>query len=339
MFSNSELEVTLVIDGGPSRHVSLPVSVLVSSLREQLAMARSMANDSSPDAGSSTVYITADGQQPDDSATIGSLAVPGIPLVLRVVYVSGSLPDIGQITRRLRQVAAESVPQAQQRHMIQEHQRRSANAVLTAWARLPAAEKLKGSPSMFPDASGHHSLEPSNSPELASLLDCCKRMSALIDSAGTESVPASIAAHNFADSLLSVTSNLHSDPTSQASKVSSDSLATCLAASPIDPQHLFDGIVACAAQSSYSSPTASRLCTDELVDKLALALSNPSDRHEIAGALTALIVSSVSLFHLHSPDTPAGDAGLLPPPSIKASLSPDIVKWAQYLRAKERTNP
>lgn len=326
------VELVLRIPPNTRRKVLIPSCTLCGDLKEQLLLARSMAGDSNESFHETNVVIMHNGQVVGDETTIASLASSQTDIVLDVTLGGDSTDseiDIGRLTRQLRaQVAREDVPQAKERHRIRQRKKQSATAVAEAWARTHRHHKSQfvGEPILEEELAS----TALDSGVFLELRSSCGEIITLMGSHRTAQLEDAVT--TFADALLSVVGVIVGEPEIEVGELIADSVSLHEAIGARNGEQLFHSIL--WSIRTRNRQNIKRVPGEGLCENLSDAiLEDRAD--QIVGCIEDLIWDFSTKFDSphSSPDSPTS---LLPTPSGKANLSPEVLQWAQGLRPKDR---
>jgi hypothetical protein len=327
---NGNIKVSFEIAGDSYREVELPIDLTVSELREQISLHKGMSHGISIDV--SRINILHNENILHGDTMMGSLPSCS-QLTVRILskedvpFMFPDTLDFGLLTQQLREISRVDLPGIQQRHMIQEHQRKASSSV--AYAMTRASKNLKlFSPSTEPlleenslSRGIYHDLRMACD-DLIELVDC-------VDPVSRDR--ASEVIHGFTDSLLSTTSFLAIESDIDLGTECTD-VFEILSQRPRDGSRLAEALTGILHGAVVDGSVGKSGIADH-IELLANEISKRSDLSQIVKSLTDLVIACASI--LHSPVSVRinGGSALLPNPTEKASLSPEMVLWARGLRS------
>ena len=327
---NRNIKVSFAVAGDPYREIELPKGLTVRELKEQMSLHRGMSHGVSIDV--SRIIILHNENILHEDAVMGSLP-PSSQLTVKILSkteVPFTFPDtldFGLLTQQLREMSRADLPGIQQRHMIQENQRKASSSVAYAMTRASRDPKPFSPSSKFlPD---EHPLSRSIYHDLRM---ACDELIELLDSVDPVSRDGACdLIHSFTDTLLSTTSFLAIESDIDLGTELAD-VYEILNESPRDGSRLAEALTGILHKAVVDGTIGKSSIADK-IESLADAISQRSDLSQIVQSLTDLVIACASI--LHSPVSARANKGsaLLPNPTEKASLSPEMVRWAHGLRS------
>lgn len=322
--------VALSVEASGLRHVYLPISCTIGDVKEQISLARSMTDSTgySIDVGRITI-------KHNDTILADETHISDIPAD-RFLVVEVCAPDasddpleesleIGEITHRLRLVTRADVPLAQHRHMLQERQRTCSAAVLAAFSRTRKSSKVNA---MIEEPVWEASCE--SNVHYKDLTSACESFIELLETRPGTTETNATRVNEFADAILATLSFVLMESDAESEQIDSGrSLADILNDPSINPVELAAGLVS----EVQRTPVNERPSPLPIIDRLVTEISQGSSLSQIAETLSQLVCAYVN--KCASP-TQATGGSLLGAPAHRASLSPELRRWAQGLR---RPNP
>lgn len=318
------IELSLSFDGSSSKSFMLDPAMKISDLKAHISLLLDMSTGSHFD--QSELVIQCMGKLVEETTELGSLS-PNVPLNIstkgdRVVRLEKDSVDITSLIQKFREITRDDIPSAKQRHLIQEHQRKASAAVADALTRC-----RKGSAVLpaVPESSSEEGISHAGK-DFGPLYYLRSSLEGLVDlvekGAPAPAEAATQAVSDFADAVASSASvdQIHDD------QVEQESLKLLLEARPVDRQRFASAIMALCRLPVNSCTKSQEAAQNELV----LLLERTSDIPAISEAIVTLVTSISG--SLNSPTS----SGLLPVPTERASLSPELLRWAQGLTPKHR---
>ena len=307
-------------------HLNVDGIKTVGELRCHMSYLRGMTDNVTID--TEQLVIELEGKILDDNIPLTSLT-PESSLMIKTAInqyippLEKEYEDITLLLKRLRDVTREDLPTTQQRHLIQEHQRKSSAAVIEAMNR---SQRHSGALKHVEEPIPEDGLIGEQPGPMDTIRSACEPLLGLMESReGLDSHSVSSAVFHLVDGIASINDfSKHDD-------IHDIPLARLLAARPIDRSRLAMSL-SCLCHTQFSA-TDSRLAASrkDATRNLTELISSNADEERIAEAIETLIKSV--FVDLRSPSS---GRSLLPIPMEKASMSPELLKWAQGLRPKHK---
>ena len=328
--SSADITISLCTGRSKQRQITLPCECTAFELKEQISLARSMtdSNGHSIDVGRIKILqgktVLPDTFRMKDLGDDCSLVVDICPLVESDRFLDESV-EIGQAAERLREMTREDAPLAQHRHMIQEHQRQCTAAVTDAISRT--RKSLRATSTICGPIWEEEDIASLQHKEL---ITACESFISLLMSERKLTMDISSEVNEFADSLLATSAfvMMESDESANCTE-EARGLSDVLTDSPIDAVQLADALL----RELHSGCAKERLSPLPVIERLVSEISSGQSVDVIAETLSMLMAAYASMF---TSPTAAASESLLGAPAQKATLSPEIRRWALGLR---RPNP
>jgi hypothetical protein len=311
--------------------ISLPLDAdevaTIADLKMHLASLKGMTENRNIDCNLLTIQL--DGKNLSDEVEIKSLANDSCLSIkfdssMDLSSLEKDCVDVTHLTQRFRDITREELPSTRHRHLIQEHQRRVTAAVVDAMNRSrKSSEALITIEKTIPEDSS-----VGESFTFDDIRNACEPLIRLIESEDTVTVDcACVAASDFVDGLVSSDSfSIFEDDCGVH-----ESLETVLSMRPIDRLKLAR-IFASLCHFSHETTEVLSESPRAAADTLATLVASKADAGQLARGFRTLIKTLIR----NGLRSPTSGRGLLPNPAEKASLSPELVRWAQGLKPKHK---
>jgi hypothetical protein len=328
------IEVRLHHDEQNPRDLSLPSSLCVGELKEQISLSKAMSNGSSIEAN--RILLWYKDESLSDEIVLSDL---GAQLVIKISFLAppGSFVDqkdaldLRNLADRLRELTREDLPATKQRHFIHEHHRKVSAAVINAMNRSRENRKcvpMVTEPILEEDLEESHVLIPGVYSELSAI--CEQLIDVLETSTPREFDAISQTVCDLTDCILSVASFVHIERDVNSHDICDDrDIGTILSEQPIDRRRFSSALISCmhdklngVCSSSSSASTLSEQLAHHIVDGSSAAC--------IGKYIEDLVASCCNT--ISSPTRRSGERALLPNPTERAPLSPEIANWAKGLK-------
>lgn len=226
--------------------------------------------------------------------------------------------ELSEAVRILREATRSDVPLAQQRHLIQEHQRSATNALTNAFVSLRQPEEDSILCEPISDSTAN----------MRYLKECLAALLSLLFSVGKGSGEVSSVCESLMDSIAVTTSwyLTNAESNGDTSSRQDVSILGALSKKHVDIGEL--GLAVTRASAFAHSDPLGRSRKD-ISSQLTEAVMEGS-----VSKVAGLIEEAVHHYVLAGCSQSHRSESLLPVPSSKATLSPEIIRWAQGLRSK-----
>lgn len=328
------IEVRLHYDKQNPRDLSLPSSLCVGELKEQISLSKVMSNGSFIEAN--RILLWYKDESLSDETVLGDL---GAHVIIKISFLapSGSffdqkdVLDLCNLADRLRELTREDLPATKQRHFIHEHHRKVSAAVINAMNRSRENQKFVPrvtEPILEEDLGESQVLIPGVYSELSAI--CEKLIDVLEASTPREFDAIFQTVCELTDCILSVASFVHIESDVNSNDICEDrDVGTILSEHPIDRRRFSLALISCmhdklngVGSSFPSSSTLSEHLAHHIVDGSSAACIGKYIEDLVSSCCNTII----------SPTRRSGERALLPNPTERAPLSPEIANWAKGLK-------
>jgi hypothetical protein len=324
----SETNIYISWNRGSMRTIPIDSEMTVKDLKHSISLLRGMSTGTEID--SDHLAVEVNGEPLADDTTIASvgagsvLSIRSLEKNLQHLFERDS-DDLAQLTKIFRDLTRDDIPSAQQRHEILEHQRRASTAVTEAFVRSRGASLILGTST---DPIREEEQSNSESQAIAGVRKAFEPLIEILESSGnTSEEQADFAISELFDGISAAADFEMID----VQPMDCETLGQILKARPVDRLRAAATVVSLCEHHARSVTKE----THQAIDDLRILLVENADGERIAAAIIDLIGCVVRGYR-----SPASLAGtglcLLPDPSEKASLSPEILQWTQGLKPQHR---
>ena len=332
------IEVRLHYNSQNPRDLRVPSSLRVAELKEQISLSKAMSKGAFIEAN--RILLRYKNEILPDEIALSELGAR-IIIDISIDPPSGlsmnrkDVLDLTLLSDRLRELSRADLPATKQRHFIHEHHRKVSAAVINAMTRSKADPKylpIVPEPILEEESDEVQLSVPGIYGELPII---CEQLIDILESQNPHSFDIiSEKTSELADCILSVASFVHIESDFGSYEMSPDlEIGTILCQHPVDRQRFSSALISYmhgrlnGGCSFTSTPSTMSL-------ELARHISDGSSRTCIGKSIQDLVSACCNT--ISSPTRASGNRALLPNPSEKTPLSPEIANWAKGLKPKRK---
>ena len=311
-------QLTLISPGQSTRELELPSSYSIADLKEIIAFGESFRDCPQENISFSIKFS---GKVLADTVRFTSFDLSS-KVVLELVAEVGSTAhnfDLGNVARKLVQLASGEVTLAKHRHQVSESQRRASAAVMRACSEFEDGKPFSPAVESVMEDELDESITSSSEYQRVSLsvekILCALRSPKPCTLAFCESL-----SKQFADDTMALCAMVHNEGGEERVQ-SFETLSSLISAPDSTAAHIASRIL----YQMFSSNVKEYHDAEALVQRIALGLSTGCVE-DISAGIQSLVTHYCSLFIDQT------NSGLLPMPTSKSVPSPEMLRWTQCLK-------
>lgn len=312
------MKIALVVtfDTAQVRTLEVPFDYTIQDVCDLLILGRKMMLDEPDEIGETTIEISLLGEILPMNLKLCSLNQNVISFGARFVQNNSSAFVLGNLARQIVQLTTGELPLARHRHAVTESQRKASSTVMSAFQRCTDFQLFSPSVDAMADEDflGSSIL---NCVEYDRLVLSVGKILTLLRSTPTSDEETHV--EQFREDIMSLCALVHND--TEILSESDVSLSTIFSDANETPSWVASRILL-AILSPNSQLTTQK--SETIFQDMSMAIRN-RNRSQLASCVSNAIAHYIMLFGHKT-------AGLLPIPSTKIRLTPEMLRWTQCVR-------